>query len=288
MNHDACDEITMLLREGNGLVCRRDHPRLAAALDWHLRRGRLRAVLPGVYTDAADSLELRLRAVAAWDPDAVLTHQAAARVTFWPRLAVPCVQVATRTRMASRTGFDFRRRHIPAEFHGEVQGLRCTTPALTALDLCATTVGGNAIDTVLRTRAATLEQLHETLELTAGRRGNTDRRRLLLDSRDEPWSEAERDLHRLLRAARIEGWRGNHPVAMLTGHYFIDVAFPALKLAIEVDGRSFHEGAAAFEADRWRQNDLVLAGWRVLRFTAIMVRDQPQIVLRLIERALAG
>ncbi len=149
-------------------------------------------------------------------------------------------------------------------------------------------MGGNAIDTVLRTRAATLPQLHEALALTPSRRSNTDRRLLLIDSRDEPWSEAERDTHRLLREASITGWKPNHPLEMLSHVYYLDIAFPAQLLAIEIDGREFHDTPEAFESDRWRQNDIVLAGWRVLRFTAAMVRDQPLIVLRQIERALAA
>jgi hypothetical protein len=41
-------------------------------------------------------------------------------------------------------------------------------------------------------------------------------------------------------------------------------SFPAVKLAIEIDGREFHEGADVFERDRYRQNDLVNAGSSVL------------------------
>ena len=55
---------------------------------------------------------------------------------------------------------------------------------LTALDLCAT-VGGDAIDQALRTRATTLGQLYRALELTGGRKGNRSKRQLLLDSRIE-------------------------------------------------------------------------------------------------------
>src|SRR5215210_7802144 len=92
------------------------------------------------------------------------------------------------------------------EFVLERGGLRMTTPAPTALDLCDT-VGGDAIDTVLRTRAASLAELHAVLGRTSRRRGNQLRRQLLLDSRDEPWSEAERRAHQLLRDAGLTGWR---------------------------------------------------------------------------------
>jgi very-short-patch-repair endonuclease len=42
------------------------------------------------------------------------------------------------------------------------------------------------------------------------------------------------------------------------------------------------------EQDRWRQNDLVDAGWRVLRFTARMLEEAPQLVIAVITEALAG
>ena len=88
-----------------------------------------------------------------------------------------------RTAAISRPGFRFDRRRVPPELVHERHGLRMTVPALTALDLCAE-LGGDAIDQALRTRTATLEGLHRALELTGHRRGNQDRRALLLDSRD--------------------------------------------------------------------------------------------------------
>jgi hypothetical protein len=50
--------------------------------------------------------------------------------------------------------------------------------------------------------------------------------------------------------------------------YYLDLAYPEIKLAIEVDGFDFHRGRAVFDADRQRQNDLVRSGWTVLRFTS--------------------
>ena len=38
-------------------------------------------------------------------------------------------------------------------------------------------------------------------------------------------------------------------------------------LAIELDGWEEHGLRSAFDADRVRGNELVLAGWRLLRFT---------------------
>lgn len=46
----------------------------------------------------------------------------------------------------------------------------------------------------------------------------------------------------------------------------VDLAYPDLKIAIELDG-SIHLEAAVRERDLPRQNDLILQGWIVLRFT---------------------
>jgi very-short-patch-repair endonuclease len=105
--------------------------------------------------------------------------------------------------------------------------------------------------------------------------------------RDEPWSEAERRAHRLLREAGLAGWVTNHPVHIAGARYYLDIAFPGVMLAIEIDGR-VHDRYDAFEYDRARQNDLVLQGWRVLRFTWSMLVDRPEAVLLAIHRALAA
>jgi very-short-patch-repair endonuclease len=279
-------EIEQLLHEGNGLLARRDHPRLVHAIDHAVRRGRLHALLPGVYvgTAAPPDLHLRARALTVWSPDAVVTGKAAACLTFWPALAVTDVDATARRTRALPSGYRFARRRIDPEDVVELPGLRLTSPALTVLDLCDV-VGGEAIDTALRTRSVTLAELHRTLERHGRRRGNRLRQGLLHDSRDEPWSEAERRAHQLLRAAGIVGWATNHPVLVAGSRYFLDIAFPASMLAIEIDGR-VHDRFDAFEHDRARQNDLVLHGWRVLRFTWTMLIERPAAVLLAIQQAL--
>jgi very-short-patch-repair endonuclease len=270
-----------------GLVVRRDHPKLIGAIDWLVRNGDLRPVLPGVYAEpgACDSIQTRIRTLMRWDPDAVLLGSAAAWVSFWPELRVEAIECAVRHGRATQTGYDFTRRHIPAELVVNRSGLRYTTPALTALDLCET-VGGDAIDQALRTRATTLAQLHRAMELTAARVGNRSRRQLLLDSRAEPWSRAERLFHRLLRDAGITGWNANRPVVLDDSTFYVDILFRKLKLVIEIDGRLYHTGAEVFESDRWRQNLLVLNGWFVLRFTWAMVEEQPEKVLAMVREAI--
>jgi very-short-patch-repair endonuclease len=139
---------------------------------------------------------------------------------------------------------------------------------------------------VLRTRTTTLSRLQRALELTPSRPGNRERRALLSDSRDEPWSQAERRFHRLLRVAGITGWRANRPVEYQGETFYIDVRFRRLMLAIEIDGWEFHNSQEVFESDRRRQDLLVINGWRVLRFTWRMITDEPEWVISVLRTAM--
>ena len=130
--------------------------------------------------------------------------------------------------------------------------------------------------------------MHRALALIDGQTGNRLRRDLLLDSRDEPWSSPERQLHRMLRAAGIIDWGGNQAVILPDGStVHVDVLFRKQRLAIEIDGRKFHSASAVFESDRRRQNSLVLGGWTVLRLTWLMIQENPQRVIAMIREAIA-
>ena len=271
----------------DGVVAAREHPELRAALNHQRRVGRLTTILPGVYAAAECRADRRIRmaAVPRWDPDAVLTHEAAAAVSFWPGIPLTTVRCQVANRRPPQDGFAFSRGALPPELITSQRGFRLTSSALTALDLCGS-VGGEAIDHALRVRATTLELMQRALELTPGRWGNEVRRDLLLDSRDEPWSEAERQLHRLLRAARITGWTSNKPVRLRIGLVYPDVCLEAFRLVIEVDGREFHSDSETFESDRWRQNYLMLEGWFVLRLTWRMIADDPKEVIEMVREAM--
>ncbi len=281
------DEVREIV-DRQGVIVRRDHPELTGATDRLVRTGELVPVLPGVCSNPARAFdrEIRILAVTRREPDAVLVDRTAAQLSFWPRLPGDQVSCALGGVREPQRGYRFVKRRVPAELVQERHGLRFTVPDLTALDLCSE-LEGDAIDHALLSRTATLAGMRRALELTGHRRGNRDRRRLLLDSRDEPWSAAERRAHRLLRDARITGWRANRGVVTAGNLYYIDIAFRSLKLAIEIDGRLHETEEDLFESDRWRQNALVLDGWMVLRFTWTMLCDHPDVVVRDIRAALA-
>lgn len=261
------------------LVCRGDGTLSDTTLRRVLAAGTLVTVLPGVHLrrEVAHLPEWRALAVASWRPDATFFGSYAASHTFWPELPVDVVDVACRTTV-ERPGLRFVRREIPPELVVCRGGMQFTGPALTALDLAVET-DGESIDNVLRAKMARIRDLNDALAATPYRRGNRERRRLLLNSRAEPWSVAERMAHTILHDAGITGWRANVPIQLAGQHYFLDIAFGSLKLVLEIDGRLFHTKPDVFESDRIRQNALVLDDWTVLRYTYRRLKDDPGGVL---------
>ena len=79
-----------------------------------------------------------------------------------------------------------------------------------------------------------------------------------------------------LKAAGLKDWR-------------VDFAYPAKKLAVEVEGGIFtggrHTRGAGFDEDATKYNTLVIFGWRVLRFTTTSIRAG--VALKTTEIALA-
>lgn len=75
----------------------------------------------------------------------------------------------------------------------------------------------------------------------------------------------------LLDRHGLGGWVFHHPV----GRYELDFAFPAQRVAIEVDGWGTHGTRVGFEKDRERDAWLTSRGWVVLRFTWRQVVNRP-------------
>jgi very-short-patch-repair endonuclease len=101
-------------------------------------------------------------------------------------------------------------------------------------------------------------------------------------------ADSERVLHRLLRRAGVRGWIPNHPVwvgGSLLG--VIDVAIPARRIAIEVDGMAYHTDVDRFQRDRSKHNALTALGWTVLRFTWADLTQRPDYVTGMLRRLAA-
>lgn len=269
----------------DGVLVRRELGPLVPAVDWAVHCGELKAVLPGVYVARATPPDWRLLALAAcrYADDVVITGAAAAALTFRPRMVVSAVEVVRRRgtpRSASQAGIVWRRGTIPTQHIVERHDLRFTTPAWTAVDMCGS---GDAswLDEALRYQIP-LAALWQAYSDMPARVANPVRKKLLIDSRDLPWSPAERLAHRLLRQAGITGWQTN----VLVLGYALDVAWLSRKVCLEIDGFEYHGTRASFESDRLRDQRLVAEGWVVIRVTWQQLIDEPSSLLTRLRRVL--
>lgn len=98
---------------------------------------------------------------------------------------------------------------------------------------------------------------------------------MLEDSRDEPWSQAERALQRRYRGLSLPyRYETNHRVDLPDGtHRLVDLAIPDLLLGFEVDGWAYHSSRSSFDDDRAADASLATLSWQRLRFDADRVLD---------------
>jgi len=260
-------DIGALLARNDGLILARDHRHLKSSLSRWVKQGKLVRLMRGVYAHPARRLSDRLRAVAARIPGGVIADRTAITLFLEPGRPIDVIDVCTPTRRRPQPGYRFTHRGISAvHVRRDVMVL-----PLAAVDLS----DGDPqwLDDLARRHMGTCEQFRRLLEEFPHRRGNERRRRNIERTSTSPWSVAERRYHDMLDAHRVTGWVANRPIQVGDAWYAPDVAFMAERLALEIDGREFHGDAGAFEVDRRRHDELVRAGWTVLRFTWAMLND---------------
>ncbi|MFT3900589.1 MAG: type IV toxin-antitoxin system AbiEi family antitoxin domain-containing protein [Gordonia sp. (in: high G+C Gram-positive bacteria)] len=260
-----------------------------AAIQRRIDSGRWRRIARGVYLVATHARSERAQArlaVHSVGARAVLGGTAAA---WWLGLWVDpprkhLVYTAVSGRHPRRTSTTVvRERAIAVEDVAVHRGLRTTAPALTALD--ASIESGIAIlDSMLLRRVVTLDALRAAHERYPKRHGVGVVSGYLVLLGSGARSEAERLAVRVFRRAGIQGWCANYPSC----GYILDFAFPARRLAIEIDGLAFHRDARAFQHDRTRRNALIAAGWEVLNFTWADLVDRPDELVRRVRQVLAN
>ncbi len=255
-----------------------------------LTRGRWLTVFRGVYRMAGAPVtpdQRLLAAVLAAGAGAVASHRSAA--WLWGLSDELSLDVSVpKNRSPRLAGVVVHRQHMPSCSTSRRRGVPVTNPLRTMLDVAALPdpeLVDQALDRGIAARLFTPAAVEAELgrQSRSGRRGTASLRERL-EHRDtsssRPPSVLESRLVRLLRTARLPMPHREYPV--MGGAYRLDFAWPEVKLAVELDGYAAHASLMAFRDDRSRQNDLVLAGWTVLRFTWKDVRDRPADVTRLI------
>lgn len=226
--------------------------------------GILSEPLPGVLCRGEHDWRHVAAAVPLHDPDAVITGMAAAALTFAPEFRPDAVDVLSATHRRSTGEIRWSRGRIAHEHVHDRNGIRLTDPAFTSVWLAAHDDGA-ALDAALRAGVG-VHDLEAALEALGHRRGTLARRELVRWSQHRPWSAFERRVHRILVDAGITGWVGNHAVRVGSQRVVLDIAFPAQRVALELDGWQFHRSHEAWLRDMRKTNDLQLDGWLVLHF----------------------
>ena len=261
-----------------------------------LRNGQWTVVLGSVYADRSAPLtavSLARAAALAGGTGAVVSHTTSAvlcdlKVPRDPEAHV-IVDPERRLRIP---GLRPHRVELPESEIMVVDGIPCTSVLRTALDclLWLPEEAGRAMAVdALRRGRLTVEELRTALRWTGQRHGLSRAWSVVADIGAGAHSEAEVRVHTLFRRAGVGGWTANAPVFDDAGLIGIaDLLFAEASVIVEIDGRAYHSDDVAFQRDRTRQNRLIGAGYRVLRFTWDDVVSRPDQVVALVRHALAA
>lgn len=232
----------------------------------------------------------RLAAVWAYGPKAALSHRSAA-AAWGLRGGGGAIEVTVQARSAIER--DGTRLHLTSQSLEitRLGLLPITTPARTLLDLAAV-VAPHGVEAALRQADVLglfdLRALEEVVAAHPRHRGRRTLVALLDEARTRELSltlsELEDrfcalcDTHALPRPAV-----NARPLGFRVDFLWIDA-----RLIVETDGWRFHRTRAAFEADRARDQALVAAGFRVVRFTHHQLTTGPDDVAATLAALLAG
>jgi hypothetical protein len=247
-------------------------------IDARVRSGRLRVVHRGVYLvrGLATSHTPYMAAVLACGDRAALCGSSAA--ALWslpgePGTAEVLVEGEHRRVPGVRT---YRVRAFVAGETTTLHGIRITTPARTLLDLARVLSPRGleqAMATALRARIVTTAELRALLELRP-RHPGARAIRTLLEGDDElafTRSPLEDGFLALVDHVGLPRPRTNMWIAGIQ----VDFVWLDHKLVVETDGRKYHDTELAWHTDRERDRLLVARGYRVMRMTEKLLREDP-------------
>jgi very-short-patch-repair endonuclease len=261
-------------------------------IEHRIETGALHVVRRGVYAVGHTALRPRARLLSATlfvGADAVVSHATAADLHEIRHSASARVDVTVPRHIRGPAGVRVHIAALPPEHVTAVDAIPVTTVERTLYD-------GSAIwrPPVLRrameaAEAARLVDWRTLEEMAAGgdRRRGIRALRAILSERSIGERITRQELEArfldLLRAAALPLPATNLIVEGLE----VDCAWPGARLIVELDSRTHHGTADAFERDRRRDRVLALAGWRVIRVTWRQLHDEPEALARDLRALLA-
>jgi very-short-patch-repair endonuclease len=258
--------------------------------------GVLRRVHRGAYAVGPMALPLRgrLRAASVAAGQAgVVSHRAAA--LLWEMLrgelgGIIDVTASRRVRSVDGVRVHHSRILTPADITTHY-GIPVTTPARILLDLAAEatpSVLARAVHEAEVQRIFDLAAVDDVLARANGRRGTSALQAAIADWRldGSPHEGLEEAFAALLHRNNIERPELNGYVDVGNRLVQVDALWRRHRLIVELDGRATHLTRRQFEEDRLRDQQLTLAGYRVVRFTYQRLTQDPEAVLEAIRALL--
>ena len=247
-----------------------------------LERNRMRRIRSGVFAvngAPATWEQGALAAVLASGPEAVASHSTAGVVWGLPNVFHEVTfEVSTpRPRRVRQPGVRVHRTVGFLEMEHTIhKSVPVTSVARTLVDLSGSMSVvqlGIATDYARRHLHLTLPQLQRCVAGLAPAPGRKPTRihavlRARLEHHDETESGLEMRVLRAIVAAGLPEPVQQYWVDVGGRWRRIDLAYPELKLGIEVDGFGPHSDRSAFDGDRARENELEIINWGRLHFTS--------------------
>ena len=192
-----------------------------------------------------------------------------------------------RRHLRARPGTRIIRRGSPSADRAWLKAAPVTGLALSTLTgaLALGSDGPALLDRALQTRVS-LSEVRLAHYRNLGMYGSAGAGQLIRAAAHGSAAASERRFIALLKDARIRSWGVNHRWNPANDRTTVDIAFVAEKLAVEIDGWAWHHSPDRFQRDRAKQNQLVGAGWTVLRFTWLDLTDRPDDIIRQVRAAL--
>jgi len=264
------------------------------AIQHAVASGRLHRVFRGVYALGSTRIGHRGRAFAAvlaCGAGAVVSHRSAAALMKLLDTAPVLVDVIAPGQRGR--AIDGIRCHGVGPLRpwevGSLEGVPSTSPARTLVDL-AGEVGTRTLRSCFeRAAARRLLDLDAIEASLRPRRRGAPALRALIDewrpalpagAKPRLKSPLEAMVLPLLTRRGLPVPRCNAPVELADGRTIeVDFLWPQQRFVVEADSRDFHGTEAAFERDRWRDRELMRAGYGWLRVTKRQAERETEAVV---------
>ena len=218
-----------------------------------------------------------MAAVLAGGDGAVLSHRDAAALWGIRPDARSLIEVTTPRGQHPRRGIQFHRSSLPPDEVTVHDGIPVTTVPRTLFDLAAF-LRPRQLERALN-EAEVLRlwdelSLHDLLRRYPRRKGSCAVRAVLL-ARSAGATITRSDLEVLFLEFVDETGLPEPEMNDEVLGFEVDAVWREHRVVVELDSRTFHLTAAAFEVDRERDRILVAAGWRPIRVTSNQLKQTP-------------